>query len=1039
MVRIIHLSDFHLNKQNLKDWNSYLKPAMINLLINNEINFTDTYIVCTGDLIDKGGFDNLNINEAFAEFKQFVMDPLCESLSLPINRFLIVPGNHDIERNADDEPTELGYKAYFDKDYKNISKYMIDVLDNGKREGIKRIIPFKAFENSLYLDSPEIFKSIFGTALKYVKNNSDSVGIVCLNSSWRAYDNNDANKLIIGEEQLLRCNKFISECSVKIALSHHPLDWLLPIEKGIISSHVYKDFNLLLVGHVHESSTTTQTGFNGSIFINISPSCTSEIRNEGKAFSNGITIINYDKSNQEVDCKYFKYNHESKAFTLNTDLVPNGRFVQKIPAPNSADIKYLIERSLEKIKKEHYPVMDDHIITQKAHVTKSIKEAFIMPPIADGEILEGSKDTIVSLNEIVRCNDNFMFFGYQEIGKTTLLFRLVYEFVDEYVQLKKIPIYFDFEEIRNKEIITVIKEYLLCGTEDVKKLLSEKVVLLLIDNLDYTELNVEKIKKLQTFLNENPDVHIIATAKNDIAGIAPTNYFDRNKIPFRNYFIKPFTTKQIKGLMKIWVPNEDPLKFDDRLDKMVNNFSSYSLPCTAMSVSLFLWSTENNDRKPINQALLLDIYIEIILEKLTKENIYTSSFDYMNKTMLLAKIAKTMSKSTLPNCAISHSDYEKIIEEYIRDEVGFDYDAQSISQYFIDRKIFIKTYDNKIRFLYSCFFHFFLAKRMENDIEFKEYVTQENNYHNFHKEIDYYSGLVRNDKNLLLTIFNRFKHNFDGVEFIFNEINIDKFFTIVRQDKTVHESSSQKIDLKAIKSNRPSENAIETFYDKKLAANLKDNISLNNGGFMTMEQLIVMLCNVLRNSDGVEDLQLKKEIYNSIIHYSVAWVVLYKELLVSRIIENKELPSSIPSNINLEYLLKFLPFHLQLGLVNNLGTYKLTPIILEKIKQDIKNDKCSDVEAYLSVALYADEHGRDFPKYFKKLIKRLSNSIVRDYCESKLTHYFYRRTKEGSSNEEVYIDLLTELRIRSQKLSRRITETVRKSISDGKKFFNTRK
>ena len=130
---------------------------------------------------------------------------------------------------------------------------------------------------------------------------------------------------------------------------------------------------------------------------------------------------------------------------------------------------------------------------------------------------------------------------------------------------------------------------------------------------------------------------------------------------------------------------------------------------------------------------------------------------------------------------------------------------------------------------------------------------------------------------------------------------------------------------------------------------------------------------------------------------------------------------------------------MQLGLANNLGTYKLTPIILDKIKRDIKNDKCSDVESYLSVALYADEHGRDFPKYFKKLIKRLSNNVVRDYCESKLTHYFYRRTKEGSSNEDVYIDLLTELRIRSQKLPRKITETVRKTISDGKKYFISKK
>jgi len=1040
MIRLIHLSDFHLNQQNLKDWNTYLKPALIKLLSKDEIKYSNTFIVCTGDLIDKGGYDyNNNIQVAFNDFKSSVIDPICESLSLSKDRFIIVPGNHDIERNADDEPSELGYKAYFNKDYKNIAKFMTDALDKGKRDGIKRIIPFKDFENSIYPNSSNIYKSIFGTAIKYNIDENEKLGIVCLNSSWRGYENNDANNLIIGEEQLSRCVNFISDCSIRVALSHHPLDWLLPSEKGIISGQIYKEFNLLLVGHVHDSSTTTQTGFNGSIFINISPSCTSEIRTDGKAFSNGITIIDYDKFNQEIDCSFYKYYIKDKEFLLNEDLGNKGRFVQKIPAPNSAEVKKIIENSLAKIKKEHYPEMDYHIIAQKAHVIKSLKEAFIMPPIVDGEFIEDSKDSIVILNEIVRSNDNFMIFGNQEIGKTTLLYRLIYEYVDEYVQLKKIPVYIDIDEIGNKDIITVIKEYLLCGTTDVKKLLLEKVIVLLIDNMDYVTLKIDRIKKIQAFITEFQDVQIISTAKNEILGIAPTTYFEKNKIPFRNYFIKPFTTKQIKGLMKIWVPNQDPLKFEDKLDKMVNNFCSYSLQCTAMSVSLFLWSTENEDRKPINQALLLDIYIEIILEKLAKENIYRSTFDYKNKTMLLAKIAKFMSESTLPNCSISHSDYEKKIEEYIKEDVGFDYDADSIAKYFIDRKLFVKTSDNRVKFSSPCFFHFFLAKRMENDKEFRDFVTKEENYHNYHQEIDYYTGLVRNDTEMLKLIYSRFISKFEETEFIFNDIDIDVFFTHVRKDSLVHESSAKEIDLKVIKDNRPSEELIEKFYDNKLSKNIKNDISIKNGGFISLEQLLVMMCNVLRNSDGVEDLQLKKDIYRSIIHYSVAWVVLYKELLVNKIVEMKQLPPSIPNNINLEYLLKFLPFHMQLGLQNNLGTFKLNPIILDKIIKDMRNDKCSDIEAYLSVALYSDEQGKDFPKYFKKLIKRLKNNIVRDYCNSKLTHYFYRRTKTGSPNEEIYIDLLSELRIRSQKLSRKITEQVRKSISEGKKYFISKK
>lgn len=98
---------------------------------------------------------------------------------------------------------------------------------------------------------------------------------------------------------------------------------------------------------------------------------------------------------------------------------------------------------------------------------------------------------------------------------------------------------------------------------------------------------------------------------------------------------------------------------DSRLDKIVSDFSSFSLPSNAMSVSLFLWSTEHSDRKPINNAVLLDIYIEIILEKLNQDNIYRGSFDFTNKLQLLANIAQEMLVVSEENYSLLYSDYIK--------------------------------------------------------------------------------------------------------------------------------------------------------------------------------------------------------------------------------------------------------------------------------------------------------------------------------------------------------------------------------------------
>ena len=124
-----------------------------------------------------------------------------------------------------------------------------------------------------------------------------------------------------------------------------------------------------------------------------------------------------------------------------------------------------------------------------------------------------------------------------------------------------------------------------------------------------------------------------------------------------------------------------------------------------MSVSLFLWSTEHSDRKPINNAVLLDIYIEIILEKLNQDNIYRGSFDFTNKLQLLANIAQEMLVVSEENYSLLYSDYIKVIETYLA-KVGFDYETDKIADYFIRRKLFTKYQGNRIKFSQSCFFHF---------------------------------------------------------------------------------------------------------------------------------------------------------------------------------------------------------------------------------------------------------------------------------------------------------------------------------------------
>ena len=93
------------------------------------------------------------------------------------------------------------------------------------------------------------------------------------------------------------------------------------------------------------------------------------------------------------------------------------------------------------------------------------------------------------------------------------------------------------------------------------------------------------------------------------------------------------------------------------------------------------------------------------------------------------------------------------------------------------------------------------------------------------------------------------------------------------------------------------------------------------------------------------------------------------------------------------------------------------------------------IEAFLSVMLYADIEGQDFPKKLKRFIKTLKSNLVRDFCTVKIIDFYYRRTRPESPNEELYLDMLATLRIRSQHLPARMRDTVVKNLKEGKASF----
>lgn len=57
---------------------------------------------------------------------------------------------------------------------------------------------------------------------------------------------------------------------------------------------------------------------------------------------------------------------------------------------------------------------------------------------------------------------------------------------------------------------------------------------------------------------------------------------------------------------------------------------------------------------------------------------------------------------------------------------------------------------------------------------------------------------------------------------------------------------------------------------------------------------------------------------------------------------------------------------------------------------------------------------------------------VQNYMLFKLSEYLYKRSKEDSDNEILYLDLIADLKIRTQKLPKRLKEQIKKDLLEKK-------
>jgi hypothetical protein len=1034
MIRILHISDLHLEKEEL----SNPKRNIIDALIEDIGNFINdnTIFIFTGDLVDKGGIGFSDRDLAFNNFENLFITPILTKYETLKGKVFLVPGNHDIFRDKIDGITEQGLKASL---VDSIETNNFIEQNRSSYKHLERLEDYKKWEKDFYAKyNPDANVSNFENTFKLeIKENT--VGITCLNSSWLCKDDSDKNNLLLGKNQIENSLKEIQSCQIKLAVMHHPLEFFKDFDKEESQNLLYSQYDALFTGHVHKLSSSYTQDLFGNIFISIANSSIGDHPKE-REYVNGYTIVDL-YPNEKIEVHYRKYIEVKNCFVPNTDMgIESGKTTFYIPKKEEFLQFEKNKRILDSIKNRFFEKLNDDIIisSSNTNVECSIDNLFIEPRILNNpQDNLSEKDTKeYSIESILSSSENFLIYGAKEAGKTLLLDKMFIESVEKFNRYNKIPILVKFNDFKKRKIQQVIREFLSVSSNEIDNFLSENQIILFIDDILFSTTPQNQIESLIELIEKYPKLQIVGTANLLLENHIPIDSFDYHKIfKFNISFIQSFGSKEIKQLIQKWYANKE-VDLQENMQKLIKSFTDFGLPRTPLSVTLFLWIFEKQEKKPINNSVLVELFIENLLEKTNIENVYSDTFDFTNKKRLLSFTAYHMYEKgdADANYAISYADLVKYFETYLKSRLPGK--PQKILDDFIKRGIFSEEGNNTIRFKSAFFFHYFLALHFDYSPEFKQFVFEGDNYLNFTDEITYYTGLKRDDTEIL-------KFTQQKLNEIFGMFNEDVMNNYEKVDKVLESKRDNTItfqidDKKA--QTKLTEKQIEEIYDTSLSSIPvsktieKKELNKKTSDYQ-IDKVLKLASNVLKNSEDVDDFELKKKSYSNILTSSISFLMQYRDYLISYYIKYKKEPNHFPKNVDFHLFIKIIPMIHQVVIYDWLGTQKLRPVIVDKIEKDKESLNISDYERFLSVFIYGDIKGSDYPIYIEDFIKKIRYNYLKDLSYLKIMSYFHLR-KNDSMLDEKYIRIMADIKQKLGHLDVSKKSKFMQNLKDDKKKNN---
>ena len=257
-VNWLHLSDWH---QKGKDFDrkivlrALLKDIRERNKISSDLEKID-FVIFSGDVAFGGK------PEEYQVAKEQFFQPILEACGLEPEQLFIVPGNHDLDRDEFELlPHDLIKPLSSEKEVQDW------LADDRKRPRL--LEPFKAF-STFVREYTKQGQPDYAN-IKIIPTGDKKIALLGLNSAWMCGRNKteigDYGLVTVGEPQIYSAIDEIPEADLKIAILHHPFDWLREFDRNRIEDLLRIECDFILRGHQHRQKVEIAGGTSGDCVI----------------------------------------------------------------------------------------------------------------------------------------------------------------------------------------------------------------------------------------------------------------------------------------------------------------------------------------------------------------------------------------------------------------------------------------------------------------------------------------------------------------------------------------------------------------------------------------------------------------------------------------------------------------------------------------------------------------------------------------------------------------------------------------------------